>query len=133
MPPEFRKAESSDVRGIHALISHYASNGKLLPRSVYDVRRNLSKFFVAIEGAVVVGCVCLDVYGKKMAEIRSLAVAEHARGQGIGQQLVKLCVNEAKRRHVLEVMAITSVDHFFKSSGFDYTLPGERKALFINP
>jgi hypothetical protein len=31
---------------------------------------------------------------------------------------------------VLEVMAITSSDGFFISCGFDFTLPGEKKALF---
>jgi len=29
------------------------------------------------------------------------------------------------------VMAITSSDSFFQSCGFDYTLPGEKRALFI--
>jgi hypothetical protein len=28
-------------------------------------------------------------------------------------------------------MAITSSDEFFRSCGFDFTLPGEKKALFM--
>jgi amino-acid N-acetyltransferase len=28
-------------------------------------------------------------------------------------------------------MAITSTDEFFRACGFDFTLPGEKKALFI--
>ena len=41
------------------------------------------------------------------------------------------CVELARSRNVLEVMAITSADGFFQSCGFDFTLPGEKKALFM--
>jgi hypothetical protein len=40
-------------------------------------------------------------------------------------------VEFAKERSILEVMAITSSEEFFQSCGFDFTLPGERKALFL--
>ena len=52
-------------------------------------------------------------------------------GRGIGRGLVSRCVQLAVSRNVLEVMAITSSDGFFKACGFDFTLPGEKKALFI--
>ena len=32
---------------------------------------------------------------------------------------------------MLEVMAVTSNDAFFTGCGFDFTLPGEKKALFL--
>ena len=40
-------------------------------------------------------------------------------------------VELAREKNILEVMAITSSDGFFKSCGFDFTLPGEKKALFF--
>jgi amino-acid N-acetyltransferase len=44
---------------------------------------------------------------------------------------VRQCVELAQSRNVLEVMAITSAEEFFQSCGFDFTLPGEKKALFV--
>jgi amino-acid N-acetyltransferase len=52
-------------------------------------------------------------------------------GRGLGRKLVEQCVELARSRNVLEVMAVTSTEGFFKSCGFDFTLPGEKKALFV--
>ena len=52
-------------------------------------------------------------------------------GLGVGRMLVEECVGMAQSRNILEVMVVTSSDDFFVSCGFDFTLPGEKKALFI--
>jgi N-acetylglutamate synthase-like GNAT family acetyltransferase len=72
----------------------------------------------------------LEVYSRKLAEIRSLAVSPTLQGKGVGKLLVEACIQLAREKNVLEVMAITSSDGFFISCGFDFTLPGEKKALF---
>ena len=81
----------------------------------------------------IVGFAALEVYSQKLAEIRSLAVEDSLQGTGIGRRLVQACVERGRQQNVLEVMAITSSDEFFKACGFDFTLPGEKKALFITP
>ena len=58
-------------------------------------------------------------------------VARKAQGQGVGTRLVKACVDFATERAVFEVMVVTSTEDFFKNCGFDFTLPGEKKALFM--
>lgn len=127
---KIRKATKDDVTAIHALVSRYASKGKLLDRTPEEIATEIGSFFVATDEAGTVGCASLDVYSKKLAEIRSLAVSPEARGQGVGSKLVQACVAEAKARGVLEVMAITSEEKFFNSNGFGYSLPSQRKALF---
>jgi amino-acid N-acetyltransferase len=52
-------------------------------------------------------------------------------GMGIGKLLVNACVELARQKYILEVMVITSNEHFFKAVGFDFTMTGEKKALFI--
>jgi N-acetylglutamate synthase-like GNAT family acetyltransferase len=86
--------------------------------------------FVAEEEGRIVGFAALEVYSKKLAELRSLAVAPGYQGLGLGRRLVEACVGRAREKNVLEVMAITSSDEFFLACGFDFTLPGEKKALF---
>ena len=37
----------------------------------------------------------------------------------------------ARARDVMEILAITSSESFFRACGFDFTLPDEKKALFL--
>ncbi len=129
-----RKAKVADIGAISRLIKFYAKRGKLLKRTKPDIKKNIRSFFVALSDEHVVGCAYLDIYSRKMCEIRSLAVKEGETHRGIGKLLVKQCIESARKRKVREVMVITSSsENFFKQSGFNYTLPGERKALFFNP
>ncbi len=77
------------------------------------------------------GFAALEVYSPKLAEIRSLAVAPIHQGRGIGRRLIEACVNRAREKNILEVMAVTATEEFFQRCGFDFTLPGQKKALFI--
>ncbi len=128
-----RKAKASDVDAIFILVNFYAKRGKLLRRSRADIRKNIRDFFVAVKAGDLVGCASLDVYSRKMAEMRSLAVKPSQTNSGIGGELVNACLARAKKKQILEVMVISSEENFFKKCGFNYTLPGQRKALFINP
>jgi N-acetylglutamate synthase-like GNAT family acetyltransferase len=126
-----RAATSTDVEALSAFITPFVSDRKLLPRTIDELHELLPHFFLAEYKGRIVGCAALEVYSWKLAEIRSLAVAEEMQGHGVGRRLVEACIERAKAQNVLEVMAITSSDAFFMSCGFDYTLPGEKRALFI--
>lgn len=127
-----RMARAEDVPGIIRLIQAYVDEGKLLARTLTEIDELLPNFFVAVtDDGEIIGCAALEIYSPKLAEIRSLAVSREAQGLGAGRRLVNACVERARLRKVLEVMAITSSDGFFQSCGFDYTLPGEKRALFV--
>ena len=120
-----------DLQAIAKFIEPAVATGKLLPRTTQELEDLLPHGFVAESDGRIVGFAALEIYSPKMSEIRSLAVAPEFRGTGIGKQLVQRCVDRACEHHVLEIMAITSNEEFFKHCGFDFTLPGEKKALFI--
>ena len=126
-----RSVCEADLPAIAAFIEPFVGEGKLLPRTADELEDLLPHGFIAESDGRVVGFAALEIYSPKMSEIRSLAVAPECRGQGIGQRLVERCVERARERQVLEVMAITSNEEFFKRCGFDFTLPGEKKALFM--
>lgn len=129
-PIVIRPARGTDVRALSALIEPFVNQRKLLPRTIAELALLLPNYFVAeVEGRIV-GCVALEVYSSKLAELRSLVVAPEYQGRGVGKLLVEACINRAREEQILEVMAITSADEFFQSCGFDFTLPGEKKALF---
>jgi amino-acid N-acetyltransferase len=126
-----RPARGADIPALLALIEPVVQQRKVLPRTIDELTLLLPSYFVADHNGRIVGCTTLEIYSSKLAEIRSLVVAPDYQGRGIGKQLVAACVDRAKQENVLEVMAVTSSEEFFKSCGFDFTLPGEKKALFL--
>lgn len=126
-----RAARPEDSATLERFIEPFVANGKLLPRTTDELDDLLHHGFVAELRGAVVGFAALEVYSNKLAEIRSLAVAQELQGCGVGRRLVEACIDCAHRKNVLEVMAITSSEDFFRSCGFDFTLPGEKKALFF--
>jgi amino-acid N-acetyltransferase len=128
---QIRPARSDDLPQLAAFLEPFVLGNKLLPRTFDELVDLIPHGFVAFSGDRLVGFAALEVYSKKLAEIRSLAVAGEFQGLGVGKQLVRACVDRARERNILEVMAITSSEQFFKACGFDFTLPGEKKALFV--
>lgn len=129
--PIIRQARKEDVPKVHAFIRPFVAAGRLLERTMEELDLLVDDGFVAEVDGRIVGFAALEVYSKKLAELRSLAVSDLYRGQGLGKKLVTACVDRAREKNVLEVMAITSSEEFFRSCGFDFTLPGEKKALFV--
>lgn len=126
-----REACRDDIPGLEDLVDRFVKANRLLPRTTDELCDLIPFGFVAAAGDQIVGFAALEIYSAKLAEIRSLAVHDDFQGRGIGKALVQKCVDLAVKRNVLEVMAITSADGFFQACGFDFTLPGEKKALFM--
>ena len=120
-----------DVEALGRFIEPFVAQGRLLPRTRDELEDLTEHGFAAFADGRIVGFAALEIYSTKLAELRSLAVSSEFQGHGIGKALVKACVDRAKERQIFEVMAITSSDEFFQRCGFDFTLPGEKKAVFL--
>ncbi|MBN2182829.1 MAG: N-acetyltransferase [Sedimentisphaerales bacterium] len=114
-----RSAKISDARAIHALISCYAEEDRMLFRSLADIYENLQSFAVAEIDDKVVGCCALEIIWADLAEIKSLAISESHKGKGIGRMLVAFALEQAERLGVPRVFALTLEPQFFVKSGFD--------------
>ena len=130
-PIRVRPVIASDQDAVLALLKPYVEQKKLLPRTVDELDVLLRSGFVAVHANRLVGFVTLEIYSQKLAEIRALVVARDLQGQGVGRQLVEACLERARQKEVMEVMAISSAETFFRSCGFDFTLPDEIKAFFL--
>ena len=128
--PVVRPTTADDFERLEAFIEPFVEQGRILPRTTDELRGLMQHGFLAEVEGDLVGFAALEVYSAKMGEIRSLSVAEAFRGRGVGRALVEACLARARERNVFEVMVITSEDGFFQRCGFDFTLPGEKKALF---
>lgn len=122
-----RSATQSDIPRIQALINQNLD--KLLPRETDEIERLIDSFYVYEDGGELVGCCCLEVYSKKIAEIRTVAVNKDYRNRGIGTELIKAALEEGKRRNIYEIMVVTSSLDYFASLGFS-TCMNEKYAMF---
>lgn len=130
-PFEIRPTTVDDVEPLGQFIEPFVAQGRLLPRTRNELVDLTKHGFVAIIDGKIVGFGALEVYSVKLAELRSLAVSSEHQGHGIGKALVLACVELAQKMNVFEIMAITSTEEFFQRCGFNFTLPGEKKALFM--
>ena len=113
-----RKARMGDIRAIHALLMTSSADGLLLPRSLTDLYGHLRDFFVVEGDGATVGCGALSIIWENMAEVRSLAVAAHARRKGCGRLIVEACIAEARELDIHRLFALTYQLPFFNALGF---------------
>lgn len=120
-----RKAAMRDIHPILELINSYAAKGIMLPRTEFELSENIRDFSVAYSDNRLVGCGALHFYSPVMAEVRSLAVAEEVRTQGVGRLLVEGLTREAREFGLAAVFAFTYVPGFFGRLGFQEVERGE--------
>ncbi|EGG37198.1 N-acetyltransferase [Paenibacillus sp. HGF5] len=113
-----RKAKLEDVEPLYQMIQGYAEKGIMLPRSKKVLEKQIGEFVVAESEGHVIGCGSLCQLGSDLVEIRSLGISEGYKGQGIGSMLVDSLLEEAKRRELPKVMALTYEVSFFIKNGF---------------
>lgn len=127
-----RKAITGDLERIYSLISSASKESKILPRTKEEIVSVIDCFYVYEKEGQVVGCCSLEIYNKKLAEIRSLVVDPSCRNQGIARELINACIKEAKEKNIYEILTITERVNLFERQGFANCL-NNQTALFIKP
>lgn len=117
-----RRGEMPRIRELIALFPDQLVQ-KEIPR--------IPSFFVAEHRGEIVGCCALQVYSRRLAEVRSLAVLAEYRGQGIAAHLVDACRKRGRERGVKQLFAVTSEPAFFERRGFTVHA-GWKTALFAS-
>jgi len=117
----FAKPTENDLESLVTLINTYARRGDLLPRTVESIRETMPDWWIAKVGDTVIACGSLLRYSPKLAEVRSLAVADIAQGTGIGRKLVDCLIAEAKEEGIPRLFALTRVIKFFEKLNFTIT------------
>lgn len=116
-----RKATIEDVKSIHAILKYYGDRDELLSRplsALYDHVRDFSVYTDPGDDKAIIGCCALQFCWEDLAEIRSLAVVEGAKGRSIGRQLVESIFEEARRFKIKSLFTLTYRPAFFEKFGF---------------
>jgi amino-acid N-acetyltransferase len=128
-----RPATEREAPALHALITRYAEEGHLLPRTLDELTERARQFIVAVpaDGGdtasdsrgldaadELLGCAELAPLGPTMAEIRSLVVERRARRLGIGRDLVRELAERARGGRFEAICAFTHDPALFLRLGF---------------
>jgi amino-acid N-acetyltransferase len=120
VPIEIRRARTSDIKAIRALVDTYTADRRLLSKATVTLYESVQEFWVAVDAGQdrVVGCGALHVMWEDLAEIRTVAVDPAYRGQKIGHRLVTELLDAARELGVARVFCLTFETRFFASFGF---------------
>ncbi|HEY6838427.1 MAG TPA: N-acetyltransferase [Geobacteraceae bacterium] len=113
-----RKAQIHDVKEIQKLLTHYASRGDMLSRSLAELYEAIRDFYIVEEEGKLLGTAALHIVWEDLAEVRSVAVAEDAGRKGVGTQVVQACIDEARELGLKRVFCLTYKPDFFGRFGF---------------
>ncbi len=109
--PAIQRALPADSGEIEEILT---SSG--LP--VEGARAHLNHFFVARDGESIAGVIGLELYGEE-GLLRSLAVREPHRSQGIGDRLYRRLIEEARAAGVKRLLLLTTTaEAYFSARGF---------------
>jgi amino-acid N-acetyltransferase len=119
-----RRAYASDVNEILVLINGCASSNLMLPRGPKYIYENIRDFAVVEADAEkaeprIVACGSLHVLWEDIAEIRSLAVHPQFQQRGLGSEIVRYLIEEARKIRIEKVFAFTLEEEYFKKLGFE--------------
>lgn len=114
-----RKARVKDVPQVFKLVNQMARiKGNMLPRSMWELYEHVRDFVVAVDGDRVMGTCSLHIFWEDLAEVRSLAVDNEYQGQGWGEQLMRVIIQDAKEVGILRLFTLTTIPAFFEKFGF---------------
>lgn len=124
-------AQPHDAPDIAALINEWAAQGLTLARSEREVRDAIDQFMVVRDHAGLAACGALVEWPPRVAEVRSVAVAPRARGNGAGRAVVAALVQRAARLGIETVVLLTKTPGFFERCGFEAIPATELPPTFL--
>ncbi len=145
---QVRNATIRDIGGILDLIRPLEQAGVLVRRSREQLEMEINKFTIVEREGLVIGCAALYPYeDEQAAELACLAVHQLYRDAERGLVLLKLIIQQAKKRGFTRLFALTTHSiHWFLEQGFievsvddlpatkkqSYNLQRRSKVLLLN-
>ncbi|CAA6817959.1 MAG: N-acetylglutamate synthase (EC [uncultured Sulfurovum sp.] len=113
------KATLLDIPEMQKMVQNEVKDGIILERNEDEVATNIRSYVLAKENNIILGYVALHIHSVRLAEIRSLIVAEEHRGKNIGKKIVLFALEEARSLKISEeVLVLTYLPDFFKKMNF---------------
>jgi amino-acid N-acetyltransferase len=114
-----RRARTSDVREIQALVEPLVQRRILLGKDLVVFYEAVQEFRVAVDATGhLIGCGALHVMWQDLAEVRTLAVGDEWLGRGVGHALLERLESDAVELGLSRLFCLTFEVEFFGRHGF---------------
>jgi amino-acid N-acetyltransferase len=114
-----RRARTSDVREIQALVEPLVQRRILLGKDLVVFYEAVQEFRVAVDATGhLIGCGALHVMWQDLAEVRTLAVGDEWLGRGVGHALLERLEADAVELGLSRLFCLTFEVEFFGRHGF---------------
>jgi amino-acid N-acetyltransferase len=114
-----RRARTSDVRAIAALVEPLVQRRILLGKELVELFESVQQFRVAeAPNGELVGCGALHVIWEDLGEVRTLTVSEQWLHNGIGHALLTELEGDARDLGLSRLFCLTFEVDFFAKHGF---------------
>jgi len=107
-----------DAEKMSALLSVFAAQGLVLPRTADEILEKADSFLVAERAGEFVGCVAVRDFHEKLFEIRSLAVIPEFQSKGLGSTLIHKAMGLIPNQGGEHIFALTYRPGLFRRCGF---------------
>ena len=118
---QLRPASVEDINQILQLVAPMVASGKLRVRDATVLEREIGNFVLATRDRETIGCVALRAWQHQpgWAELECLAVADSARGNGLGQRLLQAIEQRARKLgYSVLILLTTQSMGWFAERGF---------------
>lgn len=115
---EITKPTLKDIPKMINIVTPQVESGIILERSVDEMANAIRSYSIAKVDGEIVGFCALHIHSYKLAEIRSLVVANRYQNIGVGREIVLKAQIEAISLGVEEILVLTYAASFFKKLGY---------------
>ncbi|WP_093886922.1 GNAT family N-acetyltransferase [Streptosporangium canum] len=131
-----RKACNEDLEPVYKLSVHFASEGMLRRRDIFEFADSIADFWVATDGQDLIACVGRHIEESDAgpyAVCYNFCVRSSHQGRGIGGFLLEAVLDDARRHGARSVYAAsTRTGDWFIRRGFALTKTGQAPAEWIS-
>lgn len=114
-----RRARTADIPQIETLIAPLVESRVLLGKDRVVFYEAVQEFRVAeAADGTLIGCGALHVIWEDLGEVRTLAVADHWRGRGVGYALLQRLEADAAELGLTKLFCLTFETGFFGRNGY---------------
>ena len=113
-----REAKHQDAESIQNLIRIFSETGKVLFRSLDEIRENITDFQVYEKNDQIIGVCSLKTGWDQLVELRSLGVDPRYSGQGLGTEMVQASIETALSTDCDTLFVLTYAVPMFERLGF---------------
>jgi len=114
----FKNASLYDIKSMQELVKPEVERGVILARSDDEISTNIRSYILAKKDDKLLGFGAMHFHTSALGEVRSLIVATEARGKGVGKNIVKKLILNAKEYGTKKIFTLTYKRTFFESLGF---------------